>query len=70
MTKIQRAVIEEIIRKAERGPSLGFAGRSMTVEEADMQARIWSQTWISSPLRAVLDNVDGDLPAFMLKDWT
>ena len=69
MTKTQRAVIEEIIRKAERGPSLGFPGQELTRESAERDARIWSDTWIAEPLRLILDNVDGKARAFQLKDW-
>lgn len=60
MTKAQRRVIEEVIRKADRGPSMPFVSDS---DEAERQARVWSESWIADPLRALLDNVDGKLSA-------
>ena len=70
MTKTQRAVIEEIIRKAERGPSLSFIGQDVTAKQAEEDARRWSETWIAEPLRLILDNVDGKRSAYQLKEWT
>lgn len=69
MTKTQRAVIEEVIRKAERGPSLSFLGREVTPKEAEKDARLWSETWIAEPLRLILENLDGNRSAAELKDW-
>jgi hypothetical protein len=70
VTKTQREVIEEIIRKAERGPALSFIGTQVTAEKAQEDARRWSETWIAEPLRLILDNVDGKRRAYELKDWT
>jgi hypothetical protein len=69
VTKTQRAVIEEIVRTAERGPSLSFIGREVTAKQAEEDARRWSETWIAEPLRRILDNVDGNVSARELKEW-
>jgi hypothetical protein len=67
MTKGQRRVIEAVIRRAEKGPSLRPV--PLTIEEAEREARIWSQSWMMDPLQALLDNADGKLSAAELSNY-
>jgi hypothetical protein len=64
MTKTQRAVIEAVIKRAERGPSFG---PPQTIGNAEEEARIWSDSWVADPLKALLANVDGTMSAAELK---
>lgn len=58
LTKAQRDVLEGILSRAERGPSL----QGMNVDP-EIGARIWAESWIAVPLRAMLANVDGSMSA-------
>lgn len=69
MTKTQRQVLETIIKRAERGPSFA-PNENLTGAEAAREARIWSNSWIEEPLRLLLDNVDGKVDAYQLREWT
>lgn len=68
MTKAQRGVIEEVIERANKGPSLRDL-QSRTVPGAEQAARIWAQSWIVDPLQAILDNEDGKLSATQLRTY-
>lgn len=59
MTKVQRELIEQVIARAERGPTMMFT----SLETCEADAKRWAQTWIEAPLRALLRNVDGEVSA-------
>jgi predicted transcriptional regulator len=59
MNKTQQKVIEEVIRKLERGPASLTRNGQITEQEY----RVWSESWLVGPLRAVLENAAGRMSA-------
>lgn len=66
LTKTERRVIEEMLRKAKHGPSMPFVHDP---DEAERNARIWSETWFGEPLQALLDHDDGKISNYELRTW-
>lgn len=60
LTKTQRKVLEEMLRKIERGPLNGWGESGNRIDE--YTCKIWTDSWMGDPIRAILDNDDGKLP--------
>lgn len=71
LTKVQVAVIEECIRKAERGPAIPFIGGAAygASAEAEASCKRWSETWIGHPLRMLLENNAGNVSESQLSNY-
>jgi hypothetical protein len=65
LTKTQRAVIEEVVRKADAGPLHGWGQSGERIDER--LCKVWVHSWIRDELQAVLDNDSGKLSANRLR---
>lgn len=69
MTKQQRRVLEGIIDRIEKGPSLDYM-HDGTEESINRAAQIWAESWQAAPLRALLRADEGDrIAKAELRDW-
>jgi len=61
MRKQRKDKVKELLALISRGPSLGFPGNTITVAEAESNARIWLNTWVEPLVMELMPELKKEL---------